>query len=268
MSEPIRLPHRSIVTVEGEDTFEFLGGLVTNTLAIADPGSSRYAALLTPQGKVIADFLAFPSDGRVRLDCSSEVSDQLVRRLSMFKLRSRVRIYADDEHCAVAFTGAPDPRNEQAAARSVMDVAEAPDADGVDSYHDARIHAGLAEQSLDFGVAEVFPADINMDALAGVDFAKGCFVGQEVVSRMKRRGTARRRTILMNFDGAAIAGPVMAGEIEIGVVTSAVGATGLARVRIDRVAEAEAEKTPLTVEGVPVEAVWPAWLAGRREGSL
>ena len=108
-------------------------------------------------------------------------------------------------------------------------------------YHAARIAAGLAEQGVDFGAEEVFPADINMDLMDGIDFRKGCFVGQEVASRMKRRGTARRRTLKVSFAGTLTApAPILAADFEIGLLTSFSGGEGLARVRIDRLAEAKA----------------------------
>ncbi len=121
----------------------------------------------------------------------------------------------------------------------------------------------MPEQGFDFGAEDVFPADINMDLLQGVDFRKGCFVGQEVVSRMKRRGTARRRTMRVSVEqDVAAPAPVLANDFEIGMLTSFSGGAGLARVRIDRLAEAQAKGEPITVNGAAVTFDNPAWLAG------
>ena len=130
------------------------------------------------------------------------------------------------------------------------------------AYHAARIAAGLPEQGVDFATEEVFPADINMDLNGGVDFRKGCFVGQEVVSRMKRRGTARRRTLKASFTADISApAPVLANGFEIGLLTSVSGSAGLARVRIDRMADALAKNESITAGGQPIRLDNPPWLA-------
>lgn len=259
MTNPIYLDHRAVIAVKGEDAASYLAGLVTNT--ISDTGTTRYAALLTPQGKVIADFLVYAAEDGFLFDCARSVRDDLMKRLSMYKLRSKVDILPRDDLVAVAFSGPPDPRSNTAPARSLVRRDTTTDT-SLASYHAARIAAGLAEQSIDFEAGEVFPADINMDGLSGIDFAKGCFVGQEVVSRMKRRGTARRRTLALRFaDGAPPApAPVLADDFEIGQLTSASEDLGLARVRIDHLAEAEAAGHTITANGRPCSAIWPDWL--------
>ncbi len=263
MSQPVHLKHRAIVAVTGGDAREFLGGLITNSLSAAQAGNVRYAALLTPQGKVIADFLVFETDGGFLFDCAGSVAADLVRKLSMFKLRSQVAVSARDDLAAIAFAGAADPRNPDAPLRSVAPIDAAPALTSTEDYHARRIACSLAEQGFDFETGDVFPADINMDAQSGVDFSKGCFVGQEVVSRMKRRGTARRRTLAFRFDAAAAPspGPVVADDFEIGAITSVSGAMGLGRVRIDRLAEAEDAGHALRVNDHECRAIWPDWLA-------
>lgn len=121
----------------------------------------------------------------------------------------------------------------------------------------------MPEQGFDFGVEEVFPADINMDLVDGVDFKKGCFVGQEVASRMKRRGTARRRTLKAQLaQGLTAPTSILADGFEIGVLTSFSGGDALARVRIDRMAEARAAGHRFTAKGQEVGLDTPSWLAG------
>jgi folate-binding protein YgfZ len=177
----------------------------------------------------------------------------------MFRLRAAIAVEERSDLGVTAFEGSPDPRSPLAPARRVG--AGATGGGDIAAYHAARIAAGLAEQGIDFGAEEVFPADINMDLNGGIDFRKGCFVGQEVVSRMKRRGTARRRTLTASVAPATSAPvPVLAGEFEIGTLTSVSGAAGLARVRIDRMAEAMAKNENITAGGQSIRLGNPPWL--------
>lgn len=262
MPSPVHLNHRAVIAVTGSDAETYLTGLITNSVSGLNANASRYAALLTPQGKVIADFLVLRNADGFLFDCAGDAREDLMRRLSMYKLRSKVEIAARDDLAVLAFSGAPDPRSDAAPLRSLAPRSEAPTDGSMDHYHAARIDAGLAEQSIDFASGEVFPADINMDALSGVDFAKGCFVGQEVVSRMKRRGTARRRTLTVQFDSDAppSPAPVLAGDFEIGQLTSTAGDIGLARVRIDQLAKAQVDGEAIMVEGQTCQPIWPDWL--------
>jgi folate-binding protein YgfZ len=240
MTPPVRLGERAIISVTGEDAETFLDGLITVSARAMSAGARRHGALLTPQGKLIADMIVERTGDGFLLDCAASAAAPLVKRLTMFRLRAKVEIAARDDLCVVAFEGAADPRSAQAPHRSIVAGATAPSGDTA-AYTHARIVAGVAEQGADFGEGDVFPADINMDVTGGVDFRKGCFVGQEVVSRMKRRGTARRRTLTVSLAEGALALPatiVSATGDEIGVLTSAVGDAGLARVRIDRMHEA------------------------------
>lgn len=259
MHAPVLLPHRSVLAVSGPDAEAFLNGILTvSTLRLA-AGERRYGALLTPQGKVIADLLIERDGASLLIDCAQEAAPLLEKRLTLMKLRAEVAISARPELGVIAFTGAPDPRSPLAPHRLIAPREAAGD---LSAYHSARLAAGLAEQGADFFAEEVFPADINMDLLSGVDFKKGCFVGQEVVSRMKRRATARRRTLRASVAQGPAPAPVLAGLSEIGVLTSVSGGAGLARVRIDRLAEAEARGEPVLANNAPLQLDKPAWLAG------
>lgn len=246
--------------VAGDDAESFLQGLLTNSALAMTPGEIRYAALLTPQGKIIADMLLTKAADGFLIDCDAGISAALAKRLGMFRLRAKVEIAVRADLGVMAFAGKNDPRSDEAPTRMIgsRDGAKGDTA----RYHLARIMAGVAEQGIDFGAEEVFPADINMDLAEGIDFRKGCFVGQEVVSRMKRRGIARRRTLVAE---ASIAVPapcsVLAGGHEIGTVTSAAGTLTLARVRIDRMAEAEAAGEVFTAGGAALTFRKPVWLA-------
>ena len=261
MPTPVLLAHRSIVSVTGADAEAFLNNIVTVSTIGIQQGEFRYGALLTPQGKVIADMFLTHEDGAILIDCAASAAAPLVKRLSLMKLRAAVAIQERPDLGVVAFNGSPDPRAPSAPHRMIAQRSAAQDGDTA-AYHAARIASGLAEQGVDFGAEDVFPADINMDVNGGVDFRKGCFVGQEVVSRMKRRGTARRRTLKVALAaGAPAPSPILANGFEIGMLTSVSGGAGLSRVRIDRLAEAQAKGETITSNGQAVTFDNPLWLA-------
>ncbi len=260
MSSPVLLDHRAVLVVTGADAGTFLNGLLTVSTLDAPDAESRYGALLTPQGKIIADMILSRIADGFLIDCDASVAPSLLKRLRMFKLRAAVAIEERSDLGVIAFEGAVDPRSAAAPPRRI--AARATMAGDIAAYHAARIAAGLPEQGVDFATEEVFPADINMDLNGGVDFRKGCFVGQEVVSRMKRRGTARRRTLKASFTADISApAPVLANGFEIGLLTSVSGSAGLARVRIDRMADALAKNESITAGGQPIRLDNPPWLA-------
>jgi folate-binding protein YgfZ len=261
MSSPVFLDRRAVLVVSGADAGAFLNGLLTVSTSDVPEGENRYGALLTPQGKIIADMILTRITDGFLIECDAAIAPSLLKRLRMFKLRAAVAIEQRSDLGVTAFEGSPDPRSPLAPSRLIG--ARATTRGDTAAYHAARIAAGVAEQGIDFGAEDVFPADINMDLNGGVDFRKGCFVGQEVVSRMKRRGTARRRTLKASVGAGARAGtPVLAGDFEIGMLTSISGGAALARLRIDRLAEAEAKGEALTAAGAPVVFDRPDWLAG------
>ncbi|MEM9222206.1 MAG: folate-binding protein [Pseudomonadota bacterium] len=256
-----RLPGRSVIRVGGEERLKFLDGLLSVGTAEAEPGTMLYGALLTPQGKIISDMMVFVDAETVALDVPSSAASDLMRRLSMYKLRAAVALEKSDETVAVTFApteGARvDPRGEGLGFRLLSDTPIDERDDILARYASARIAAGVPDGAADFGLGEAFPHDVNMDLTGGVDFKKGCFVGQEVVSRMRHRGTARRRTVIVRGSqplpppGTALT----ANGKPVGQLGSAVGNDGLAIVRIDRVVgEAEADGVALTLrlpEGAP-----------------
>jgi tRNA-modifying protein YgfZ len=261
MPSPQLLAHRSIVSVTGTDAEPFLNGILTvSTIGIAQ-GEIRYGGLLTPQGKVIADMMVAREGEAILLDCAALVAASLLKRLQLFKLRAAVKIEERFDLGAIAFDGHPDPRDVLAPRRRIGSRASVSPGDPA-QYHTARIGAGLPEQGFDFAPEDVFPADINMDLLGGVDFKKGCFVGQEVVSRMKRRGTARRRTLKAAVPpNTPTPASILANGFEIGMLTSISGGIGLVRVRVDRMAEALAKNEEITANCQPLVFDNPPWLA-------
>lgn len=278
MGEPkiAELPRRGVVAVSGEDAVKFLNDLITTDLPEAD-GRAAYGALLTPQGKILFDFLVFRDRGRFLFDLPRAQVADFIKRLGFYKLRARVDV-ADlgDDHIAVAAWGsdtppildgpvAPDPRLPALGFRAIVpagadmapDFAEATEAD----YDAHRIGLAVPEGGLDFGFGEAFPHDAALDQLAGVDFRKGCFVGQEVVSRMEHRGTARRRFVIAAA-AASLPGPgtpVTAAGKPIGTLGTAAGQVGLALVRIDRVGAALRDGAPIAGGGVTLTLRLPPW---------
>lgn len=262
MTKPLlALPGRSTLSLTGPDTLTLLERLVTNATEDWASGDTRYGALLTPQGKVIADFIALRTEDGVMLDVAESARDDLAKRLKMFRLRSAVEITADDT-LAIAVApdaypgGFADPRHADMPHRAFV---AASDISGTAEIEAQRIALGITEQGKDFDGAEVFPSDINMDRLGGVDMKKGCFVGQEVVSRMHRRGNIRRRTITLHGDSLKV-GAALIGDTPLGEVTSAGPDTALARVRVDRLAKALGDGGPLTVDDKTVSLEKTDWL--------
>lgn len=259
-----QLPGRRVVSVAGAHRIPFLEGLVTQRVDDLAPGDLRYGALLTPQGKIVTTMMIFAFDDMLQLDVPEEAADELIKRLSVYRLRAAVTFERTDEVVAVGpdgCGGVSDPRAAGLGERLVTDRADE-DGAALEAYHRARIAAGVPEAGLDFGFGEAFPHDANMDVVHGADFTKGCFVGQEVVSRMRHRGTARRRTVIVSSDAALpVAGtPITAGGAPIGAMGFSVGGEGLAIVRIDKAGpNAEADGTPVRL-AVPPGA--PFHLAG------
>jgi folate-binding protein YgfZ len=274
------LPDRGVIKVAGEDARNFLNGLVTTDLDKLKPGLGRFGALLTPQGKIIVDFLIteVPAGhgGGFLIDCPKALAEGLATKLKFYKLRAKVTVENLDLGVLAAWDGAlaaqpdlafADPRNDGLGHRILIPEdlkqklsdligAELVDAD---EYEAHRIALGVPRGGLDFMYSDAFPHETNMDRLAGVDFDKGCYVGQEVVSRMQHRGTARTRSVKVLLDDLSPeAGvSVMAGDKSVGTMGSSAQGKGIALVRIDRVADAIDAGQPLTAGGLVVRLAEP-----------
>jgi folate-binding protein YgfZ len=257
MSAVIILEDRGVVEIAGADATKFLHNLVTNDIAKLAPCDARFCALLAPQGKILVDFLVFAEgEGEARrylLDCPRELEEDLIRRLGMYKLRAAVSFTSKSDELAVyavlgearpqipALALARDPRSKALGWRFI--APRGTKAEGArEDYEAARIAAGVPQGGVDFAYGDAFPHEANMDLLSGVDFTKGCYVGQEVVSRTKHRNLARKRVTPYHAEGEAPppGAKVMAGEIELGVAGSRSGDRGLALIRLDKLADARA----------------------------
>jgi folate-binding protein YgfZ len=278
------LSDRGVVKVAGEPARRFLHGLVTADVEALEPGQARFAALLAPQGKIIVDFIMTeaPVDdgGGFFIDCPRALAQTVVEKLAFYRLRAKVDIEDLSAKLGVMAlwdgTGStdygllyPDPRLPALGLRCILPpdlAAEAAAELGAslvddDAYETHRIKLGVPRGGLDFIYGDAFPHEADMDQLRGVDFGKGCYIGQEVVSRVEHRGIARTRIVPVVYDDfAPDAGmAVMAGDKNLGTFGSAAGGRGLAMLRLDRVEDALAAGTPLTAGGIQLRVAKPEW---------
>lgn len=261
------LPDRALIRVSGAEAEHFLQNLVTTDVAALPIGEARPGALLTPQGKILFDFLISRDGDGFLLETASGQQADLVKRLTMYKLRAAVTITAEPEAGVTVSWG--DEQDAAALLDRRFAIAgtvlgrrpgrHAGEDDG--AYLDIRIAAGIAESGADFALQDAFPHDVLMDRNGGVGFKKGCYVGQEVVSRMQHRGTARRRVVLVGGE-TPLPTPgteITAGGKPVGTLGSVHGEKGLAIVRIDRVGEAMAAGVPVLAGETAVSVSLPAW---------
>lgn len=262
-----RLSGRGLIAVTGPETRKFLQGLLTADIGRLDRQPAVPAALLTPQGKILVEMIVIGQAGGVLLDCPAGEVAGLLKRLQLYKLRAKIEIADRSGELAVAWQPDrpaagrfADPRQPDLGARSIVPAAEAC-GDATDAYDRRRIALGIAEQGADYGATEVFPHEANLDQLGGVDFDKGCYVGQEVVSRMQHRGTARSRFVPVSgiSDLPERGTAITAGGKSIGTMGSHRGRFGLALLRLDRLTEAVAAGHHPEVGGITLNVIRPAW---------
>ncbi|SDB74212.1 CAF17-like 4Fe-4S cluster assembly/insertion protein YgfZ [Belnapia rosea] len=237
------LPERGVLEVAGEDRVAFLQGLVSNDVAAAVPGRAVFAALLTPQGKWLADFIMIAEGERLLLDCERAQAAMLAQRLGRFRLRSKValRDLSAEMTVAAGWGGAPmpagavpDPRLAEAGWRLVS--AAPPEADATAEDWDAhRLSLGLPDGSRDLVGEQSLLLEAGFDELAGVSWTKGCYMGQELTARTKYRGLLKRRLVPVAVEGPlpAPGTPVLAGGAEVGEMRSGRGALGIAQLRLE-----------------------------------
>ncbi|HEY5237345.1 MAG TPA: hypothetical protein VIJ62_03105 [Rhizomicrobium sp.] len=253
------LADRAVLAVSGPEARGFLQGLVTNDMEL---GGARYAALLTPQGKILFDFIVVERDDAFHVDCAKATRDALQKRLTLYRLRAKVEIAPrDDLSVMAAWDGGElpnsfsDPRLPELGLRAI-----APTGRGDADYLSHRLAFGVPEAA-DFGQDKIFALDAGLHELNAVSFTKGCYVGQELTARMKHRGTARKRLLLVeSLDSSAIIADatITAETREIGNITSVYGARGFGLIRLDRLAEAGT--APLNANGIPVRVTKQSWL--------
>ena len=264
-----RLSRRAVVALAGPDWRDFLQNLITQDVASLASGEVRFAALLTPQGRVLYDLFLHGREDGCAIDCEAVHRDALISRFSMYRLRAKVTIAPDDAPVLALWGGetapagwARDPRLAELGWRGIG-AAQPERAAIVDeaTYETHRLALGVPGPD-DYGTEKAYPIEADFDLLGGIDFRKGCFVGQETTSRMKRRGQIRSRMIPIAFEGEppAFGAELLAGELRAGEALGAHGDRAMALLRLDRL-----EAGPLTFgDGQPWRPLWPDWL--EREG--
>ncbi|MFI4966606.1 MAG: YgfZ/GcvT domain-containing protein [Caulobacterales bacterium] len=258
------LPSRALIAVSGPDWRDFLQGLITQDVETLTAGAARFGALLSPQGRLLYDLFVVGRQDGCWLDVAAEHRAAILQRLAMYRLRAKVEIAADETPVSALFGHAGPPGSEWlrdprlpalgwrgygVAAPEGAALADEADRDA------ATLRLGVPGPA-DWGTDRTYPIEANFDLLNGIDFRKGCFVGQETTSRMKRRGPVKSRMLPIAFAGPAPApgAEILAGELRAGQVLSGVDGRAMALVRLDRAAGAA-----LTVEGRPVRLERPAW---------
>jgi folate-binding protein YgfZ len=251
------LQSRAVIEVSGPDWRGFLQGLLTNDVETLAAGEARFCALLTPQGRILFDMFVIAREGGCLLDVTGDLRDQIIQRLLMYRLRAKVEIRALDLRVFSGHQDGPDwvddPRLPELGRRGYLPAG--PLADGEGAYTALRIGLGVPGAS-DWGHDRTYPIEANFDLLNGIDFQKGCFVGQETTSRMKRRGAVKTRMLPIRFDGPApgYGTEVLAGTLRAGEVRSGIEGRAIALLRLDRI-----EGADLTMDARPVRVETPAW---------
>ena len=261
-----RLDSRALVRVAGPDARPFLHNLLTQDVETLAAGELRFGALLSPPGRLLFDLFLWGEEGAVVLDVTADRREALMQRLTMYRLRADVTVEARAEPVfaawAPAFAGVSgrpvegfvaDPRGAGLGGRRYG--AAAANADEA-TYHAHRLSLGVPDPAADAPMDTTYPIEANFDLLNGIDFHKGCFVGQETTSRMWRRGAIRNRMLPIIFDGPAPAfgAEVLNGELRAGEVRSGRDGAAMALLRLDRIDGA------LTVNGRAVAVRRPAWM--------
>ena len=277
------MPDRGVIGVTGPDAAAFLQGIITSDMAQLDHQRAIHSGLLTPQGKILFDFFIIKADGGFLLEAARSLIPALPQRLELYKLRSKVEIAdrspeftvaalwggdAEGLEASEAIIAFRDPRLPALGYRMLLTLAS----DGVpaeidskpasrNDYDAHRIALGVPEGGKDYSFGDAFPHEALFDQLSGVSFSKGCFIGQEVVSRMQHRGTARKRIVpVVSQDKLPEPGAeILAGTAVIGSLGSTAGNRGLAMIRLDRAADAKEKGEPLLAGATPIEIQLPSW---------
>lgn len=259
------LESRALVRVSGPDWRDFLQGLITQDVESLRPGEARFGALLTPQGRLLHDLFVVGREDGCWLDVEAAGREALIQRLSMYRLRAKVEIAADETAVSILYgegaapdggTWVRDPRLPALGWRGYGETVPAGARVASEAEREAfKLSLGVPGPA-DWGSDRTYPIEADFDLLNGIDFQKGCFVGQETTSRMKRRGTVKSRMLPIRFEGEppAPGAEILAGSLRAGEVLSGRVGGAMALVRLDRI-----EQAPLTVEGRQVRVEKPAW---------
>ena len=276
------LTNRAVVAVESAEARDFLHALLTSDIHSLATGQAAYGALLTPQGKILFDLFALATETGFLLDAAAATAEDLVKRLTMYRLRRKIEIGRKADLAVAAVWGGETPpvldgamlfRDSRAAGmgwRAIGPTArlQAVATADADRFEARRMALGIADSALDIGSGQLFPHEANLDQLNGVSFTKGCYVGQEVVSRMEHRGTARSRIVPVSFDGGEIAPEtaISAGGRSLGRILSTMQGRGLALMRLDRAEAARAAGEEFLAGDMAIAIERPEWARYRVMG--
>jgi folate-binding protein YgfZ len=267
----VALPDRSIVSVAGPDAEHLLQNVITTDLDALAVGQAKPGALLTPQGKILFDFLISRNGSNgFRLDTRRDAAGDLAKRLVLYRLRAKAEIAVDDQTLVAAAWGNDSGASENDSSGladtrfredAVLRIYDKPTEGSIRDWQALRIRNAVAESGSDYALSDAFPHDVLLDQMEGVGMRKGCYVGQEVVSRMQHRGTARRRVLIADAETTlpAAASEITANGKSLGTLGSTEGRRGLAIVRIDRVKEAIDSGAAILAGGTPVTLSIPSW---------
>lgn len=271
------LDDRGVVAVKGADSEKFLQGLITNDLDTLKTKSALFTGLLSPQGKILFDFFVVPTDDGFSIDIAKEHVEALIKRLTLYRLRAAVA-FEDKSEIAnvVAVWGGtlaetagtearisfPDPRHSGLGLRLLFDPNDSTSATSPSlAYHEHRIGLGIPEGGRDYVFADTYPHEALYNDLHGISFSKGCFIGQEVVSRMEHRKATKKRIVMVESD-RTLPKPgtdITAGDISLGRLGSSANTKGLALIRIDRLKDVAKQDSIPIADGVALEISKPNW---------
>lgn len=228
------LSNRAVIELRGVGVLSFLHNILTCSVEDLNQGGLAYGALLSPQGKILHDVFTHHAAESVFLDCAVDQRDAFITKLKLYRLRAKFEIITrDDLHVVVGGQGAVDPRNVSLDRRMIADGAGMGEAT---KYRERRFALGIADSD-EIGSGKLFPHEANFDLLNAVDFKKGCYIGQEVVSRMQHRGLARSRILPVTFEYDQPGHEIRNGDILLGEILGRNGKEALVLLRLDRVAE-------------------------------
>ncbi|HTI02859.1 MAG TPA: folate-binding protein [Acidisoma sp.] len=267
MTRIATLDHRAVVAVTGEDRVSFLQGLVSQDVTLAEPGRALWSALLTPQGKWLAEFFILSDGERLLLDVEAAQRDDLIKRLSRFRLRAKAALAPAEETVQVAWNGpapdlasgliAPDPRLAEAGYR-ILTGLPLPATATAEDWDRHRLSLGLPEGSRDLETEKTVLLEAGFDELGGISWTKGCYMGQELTARTRYRGLLKRRLVPVAIEGEAPAPgtPVLTPEgRDVGTMRSARGGQGLAVLRLEVLGG-----PPLHAGGATLRVMLPSWI--------
>ncbi|WP_235926319.1 CAF17-like 4Fe-4S cluster assembly/insertion protein YgfZ [Brucella anthropi] len=267
--EVVNLSNRALVHITGEEAEKFLQAVITTDLDKLGPDNLKPGALLAPQGKILFDFLVSRIDGGLRFDLPVSIAADFIKRITLYRLRAKAEITQLPESLvSVSWQTESHPSQNDSIKRDSRFPTELNvhriygPADGTtdeSAWTKLRAEYGIAEGETDFAYNDVFPHDVNFDQTGGVSFPKGCFIGQEVVSRMQHRGTARRRVLVAHSDGnlPPMGTPITVDGREIGTTGSSADTIGIALVRIDRAKDAIDAGSPILAGETPITLTLP-----------